>query len=287
MAADDGARAGDRRQLVRLMEFRGRDRVLEILGADDGTLDGLLDGSLDWPADAREKFDNAWRMMEMLGATAEVSGETPEPGPPDEPELAAEVEEPLPGSGGDAKPAGGGGQAEADAEPAAASGGEMVQRRRAEAAAVDEHRLALLRRDILWRARYLVVTQYLWPERGVSRQRRLSAWAVVLRLEIELIRGFQVPLPRLWQRGESWDSDRRQREISLRLDRLRDVKQREQHLLLRRLADWMLGRDEDRDEVLLRRMLDDAWQRGPVFEPSLLAAEPDWREFYRLAPPGP
>ena len=273
MAADDGAREGDRRQLGRLLGFRGRDRVLEILGVDDGTLDGLLDGTLDWPAGAREKFDNAWRMMELLGAPAEVSGETPESGPPDEPEAAA-VEEPE--------------AVAAVEEPAAASGGEMVHRRRAEAEAEAEAEAAAeRRRAILWRARYLAVTQYLWPARGVPRVRRLSAWAVVLKLEIELISSFQVPLPRLWRRGESWDAGRCLQEISLRLDRLRDVEHREKHLLLPRLADWMLGRDEDRNELLLRLLLDDALRRGPVFPPSLFAAEPDWTEFYRLVPPGP
>ena len=61
-------------------------------------------------------------------------------------------------------------------------------------------------RDVLWGARYLVVTRYMWPTRGVPRHQQLSAWAVVLRLETELIRRFQSLLPGLWER---WDAGRR------------------------------------------------------------------------------
>ena len=41
MAADDGARAGDRRHLDRRVAFRARPGPWEILGVDDGTLTGL------------------------------------------------------------------------------------------------------------------------------------------------------------------------------------------------------------------------------------------------------
>ena len=280
LETDDGARAGDRRQLGRLVEFRGRARVLEILGVDDDTLTGLLDGRLEWPADAREKFDRAWRMMEQLGAPAEVPSEPPDPAAPDEVDEAAEIKDPAPGFVGDEKPADGAGQAVVDAKPAAAAGGGMVHVRHSVAAAAQD-------RDLLWRARYLVVTRYLWPERGVPRHRRLSAWAAVLILEIELIRRFPCPLPRPWKRGERWDDGRRQQEISLRVHRLLDVERQVQRQLLRRLADWMLGRDEDPAKLLLQRLEDDAHRLGPVFPLSLTAAEPDWRELERLAPPSP
>ena len=291
MTADDGAPAGARRQLDRLVAFRGRGRVREILGVDDGTLTGLLDGTLDWPTDARGKFDRAWRMMELLGAPAEAPNGTPESGAPDGVDGTAEVEDPGPGPGGGAKPPAAGARAAVDAGPDAVGTGElMAPRRRAETAADEPVG------DLLWRARYLAVTQYLQPTRGVPRHRRLSAWAVVLRLEIDLIGSFQSPLPALWQRGEIWDADRRRQEISLRVQRLRDLgrdqeKQRlgrdQEKQRLRRLADSLLGRDQSRDELLLQQLLDDARQRAPVFPPFLLAAEPDWRELDRLVPPGP
>ena len=141
--------------------------------------------------------------------------------------------------------------------------------------------------DLLWRARYLVITRYLLPERGVPRHRRLAAWAVLLRLEIELIRHFQFPLPRLWKSEKIWDVGQRQRQISLRVEFLRCVKRREQQLHLRRLIGWLLGRDEDRDELLLQRILDDAEKRGPVDPVILVHTEPDWRELERTVGPRP
>ena len=284
MTADDGAPAGARRQLDRLVAFRGRGRVREILGVDDGTLTGLLDGTLDWPTDARGKFDRAWRMMELLGAPAEAPNGTPESGAPDGVDGTAEVEDPGPGPGpgGGAKPPAAGAQAAVDAGPDAVGTGELMAPRRRTETAADEPV-----GDLLWRARYLAVTQYLQPTRGVPRHRRLSAWAVVLRLEIDLIRSFQSPLPALWQRGEIWDADRRRQEISLRVQRLRDLGRDQKKQRLRRLADSLLGRDQSRDELLLQQLLDDARQRAPVFPPFLLAAEPDWRELDRLVPPGP
>ena len=68
-------RAMLRRQLARLISYRGRAKVREILGVDDGMLTSLLDGSLDWPADARERFDRAWELMVSLGAPEEVNKE--------------------------------------------------------------------------------------------------------------------------------------------------------------------------------------------------------------------
>ena len=267
--ADDETRAVTRRQLARLIEFRSRGRVLQVLGVDEGTLTGLLDGSADWPPDAREKFDHAWGVMVSVGAAEEVSDEADEApedeGVPDEVDQAGEVAALDPGSGGDENPAGGAEQPVVDAKPAAAAD-ERVQ-------------------DLLWRARYLVITRYLWPERGVPRHRRLSAWAVLLRLEIKLIRLFQCPLPRLWRRGQMWDAGQQRREISLRVDRLRGVKRQEKQLYLRRVVDWLRGRDEDRDEILLKRILADARNRGPVFLLSLLEAEPDWRDLDRMVPP--
>ena len=274
--ADDETRAVTRRQLARLIEFRSRGRVLQVLGVDEGTLTGLLDGSADWPPDAREKFDHAWGVMVSVGAAEEVSDEVevdgadaPELVMPDEVDEAAEVDD---------DPAGIAVQAIVDAKPAASAGGGMVHRQRIMVDPDDREQ------DMLWCARYLVVTRYLRP-RGVPRHQRLSAWAVLLRLEIELIRLFQCPLPRLWKSEKIWDVGQRQREISLRVDRLRGVKRQEKQLYLRPVVDWLLGRDEDRNERLLQRMLADARQRGAVFPLSLLEAEPDWRDLDRMVPP--
>ena len=247
MTADDGAPAGARRQLDRLVAFRGRGRVREILGVDDGTLTGLLDGTLDWPTDARGKFDRAWRMMELLGAPAEAPNGTPESGAPDGVDGTAEVEDPGPGPGpgGGAKPPAAGAQAAVDAGPDAVGTGELMAPRRRTETAADEPV-----GDLLWRARYLAVTQYLQPTRGVPRHRRLSAWAVVLRLEIDLIGRFQSPLPALWQRGEIWDADRRRQEISLRVQRLRDLgRDQEKQRLGRDQEKQRLGRDQEKQRL--------------------------------------
>ena len=199
----------------------------------------------DRPADARERFERAWRMTEQLGASAEVSGETPESGAPDEVNQAGEVEDlaPAPDSGSDEKPAAGEFPAVVDARPAAVvTDGGTIRRQRT--MVEPDERV----RDVLWGARYLVVTRYMWPTRGVPRHQQLSAWAVVLRLETELIRRFQSLLPGLWER---WDAGRRRQEMSLRVDRLRDVEREQEKLHLRRLAGWLLRRDEGRNKLLL------------------------------------
>ena len=273
MAADDETRAVTRRQLDRLISYRGRGKVLEILGVGEGMLAGLLDGSLDWPADARERFERAWRMMEQLRSLVEAPDETPEsgaPGAPDEVEQGEEVEDLAPGSGGDEKPA------------AVVTGGEMVHRRQTEAAAAADERV----QNLWWSARYLVITRYLRPP-GVPRHQRLSAWAVLLRLEIELVKGFESPLPRLWERRVRWDAGRRQREIDLQLNRLRDVKREQEKLYLRRLTRWLLGRDEDRDDLLYQRMLADALTRGLPDPLMLVSAEPNWWQLEQLVSRGP
>ena len=284
MAADDGARA--RRQLARLISYQGRAKVREILGVDDGMLTGLLGCSLDWPADARERFDRAWGLMVMLGAPEEEPDEVdeagvPESGVPEEVDGAAAVEDLAPVSGGGENPAGGAEQAVVDAKPAAAAGGGMAHRRRTEAAAAAQERA----QDLLWNARYLVVTQYLRPQ-GVPRHQRLSAWAVLLRLEIQLISRFPFPLPRLWERRVRWDAGQRQQQLSRRTGRLRNVERKQEKLHLRRLAGWLRGRNEDRNELLYQRILDDARQRGPIDSLMLVSAEPDWNQLDRMVPPG-
>ena len=271
MAADDGARAC--RQLARLISYQGRAKVREILGVDDGMLTSLLDGSLDWPADARERFDRAWGLMVMLGAPEEEPDETPEsgaPGAPDEVDQGEEAEDLAPGSGGDEKPA------------AVVTGGGMVHRRQTEAAAAADERV----QDLLWCARYLVITRHLRPC-GIPRHQRLSAWAVLLRLEIELIRHFEFPLPRLWERRVRWDADRRRQEIDRRFNCLRDVKRKEQQLYLRRLTRWLLGRDEDPNDLMLQEILDDALTRGLPDSLMLVSAEPNWWRFDRMVSRGP
>ena len=173
-------------------------------------------------------------MTEQLGASAEVSGETPESGAPDEVNQAGEVEDlaPAPDSGSDEGPAAGEFPAVVDARPAAVvTDGGTIRRQRT--MVEPDERV----RDVLWGARYLVVTRYMWPTRGVPRHQQLSAWAVVLRLEAELIRRFQSPLPGLWER---WDAGRRRQEMSLRVDRLRDVEREQEKPHLRRLAFWLL-----------------------------------------------
>ena len=270
MAADDETRAVTRRQLDRLISYRGRGKVLEILGVGEGMLAGLLDGSLDWPADARERFERAWRMMEQLRSLVEAPDETPESGAPDEVDQGEEAEGLAPGSGGDEKPA------------AVVTGGEMVHRRQTEAAAAADERV----QDLLWCARYLVITRHLRP-RGIPRHQRLSAWAVLLRLEIELIRHFEFPLPRLWERRVRWDADFRRRQITLREDRLRDVERKEQQLYWRRLGDWLLGRDEDPNDLMLQEILDDALTRGLPDSLMLVSAEPNWWRFNQIVHRGP
>ena len=299
--ADDGARA--RRQLDRLISYQGRAKVREILGVDEDTLTSLLDGSLDWPADARERFDRAWGLMVMLGAPEEEPDEVdeaaaaesgvpesgvpesgvPESGVPESgvPESGVAVEDLAPVSGGGENPAGGAEQAVVDAKPAAAAGGGMAHRRRTEAAAAADERV----QDLLWCARYLVITLHLRP-RGIPRHQRLSAWAVLLRLEIELIRHFEFPLPRLWERRVRWNADFRRRQITLREDRLRDVERKEQQLYWRRLGDWLLGRDEDPNDLMLQEILDDARTRGLPDSLMLVSAEPDWNQLDRMVPPG-
>ena len=72
-------------------------------------------------------------MTEQLGASAEVSGETPESGAPDEVNQAGEVEDlaPAPDSGSDEKPAAGEFPAVVDARPAAVvTDGGTIRRQR-------------------------------------------------------------------------------------------------------------------------------------------------------------
>ena len=292
MAADDGARA--RRQLAKMIQHQGRAIALEILGVDEDTLTSLLHGSLDWPADAREKFDHAWGVMVSVGAAEEVSDEVdeaaaaesgvPESGVPEEVDGAAAVEDFAPISGGGEELLAGAEQAVVDAKPdvVAAVVGMALQRQTAAAAATSAAQERA--QDLLWNARYLVVTQYLRPQ-GVPRHQRLSAWAVLLRLEIQLISRFPFPLPRLWERRVRWDAGQRRQQLSRRTGRLRNV-ERKQKQQLRRLAGWLRGRNEDRNELLYQRILDDARQQGLPDSLLLVSANPDWEELDRMVPPG-
>ena len=236
--------------------------------------------------------------MELLGAPAEMSDEAdeaeaaesgaPEARVPDEDDGAPEVDALAHFFVGDENSPGGAAQVVVDPKPAASTGGEMAHRRQAEdaaaASAADEQV-----QDLWWSARYLVITRYLRPP-GVPRHQRLSAWAVLLRLEIELIRGFESPLPKFGEGGkiwETWDVDRQRQEISLRVQRLEDVRREQQRLHLRRLGDWLLGRDEDRDELLYQRVLAEACQHGPVVSWMLFDTNPNWWRFEQLVPPGP
>ena len=308
MAADDGARA--RRQLARLISYQGRAKVREILGVDEDTLTSLLDGSLDWPADARERFDRAWGLMVMLGAPEEEPDEGDEaPGEriTDGVDQAGEVENlaPAPDPGGDGNPVAGAEQPVVDPKLAAAAGGEMtpgsggavrtvvdakpdavvpregVDHRRQTAAAAAISAADEQLQDLWWSARCLVITRYLRPP-GVPRHQRLSAWAVLLRLEIQLISRFPFPLPLLWARRVIWNADRQRREIDLRLNRLQHVKREQEKLYLRRLSGWLLGRDEDRDKLLLERVLDDARQQGTPDSLLLVDVNPNWWQFAQL-----
>ena len=312
MAADDGARA--RRQLARLISYRGRAKVREILGVDDGMLTSLLDGSLDWPADARERFDRAWDLMVMLGAPEEEPDEVDEaPGEriTDGVDQAGEVENlaPAPGLGGDGNPVAGAEQPVVDPKLAAAAGGEMtpgsggavrtvvdakpdavvpregVDHRRQTAAAAAISAADEQLQDLWWSARCLVITRYLRPP-GVPRHQRLSAWAVLLLLEIQLISRFPFPLPRLWERRVRWDAGQRQQQLSRRTGRLRNVERKQEKLHLRRLAGWLRGRDEDPNDLMLQEILDEARQRGPIDSLMLVSAEPDWNQLDRMVPPG-
>jgi hypothetical protein len=217
-------------------------------------------------------------------AAAAESG-VPESGVPEEVDGAAAVEDLAPVSGGGENPAGGAEQAVVDAKPdvVAAVVGMALQRQTAAAAATSAAQERA--QDLLWNARYLVVTQYLRPQ-GVPRHQRLSAWAVLLRLEIQLISRFPFPLPRLWERRVRWDAGQRQQQLSRRTGRLRNVERKQEKLHLRRLAGWLRGRNEDRNELLQQRILDDARQRGPIDSLMLVSAEPDWNQLDRMVPPG-
>ena len=293
--ADDGARDEARRRLDRLVSYQGRSRVRDVLGIDDATLTGLLDGSLAWSPGARERFDRAWGVLEQLGAPAEVSAAEDEVGSPgsavpesemsDEVDEAAEVGDLTPVSRGGEEPAPGAAQIVVDSKPTAPIGGGRVHRRQAEGPGAAAERGRQL--QLLWWARFLVVTHYMWPTQGISRHQRLSAWAVLLRWEIELIESWEFPLPRLRRNREIWDEGRRRGEITFRVQRLGDVRREQGRLHLRRLADWLLKRDEDPEEALRKRVLDEAGRRGPVLPIGLFAAEPDWVELARLAPRGP
>ena len=313
MAADDGARA--RRQLARLISYRGRAIAREILGVDDGMLTSLLDGSLDWPADARERFDRAWDLMVSVGAAEEEPDEVDEaPGEriTDGVDQAGEVENlaPAPGLGGDGNPVAGAEQPVVDPKLAAAAGGEMtpgsggavrtvvdakpdavvpregVDHRRQTAAAAAISAADEQLQDLWWSARCLVITRYLRPP-DVPRHQRLSAWAVLLRLEIQLISRFPFPLPRLWERRVRWDAGQRRQQLSRRTGRLRNVERKQEKLHLRRLAGWLRGRDENPNDLMLQEILDEARQRGPIDSLMLVSAEPDWNQLDRMVPPGP
>ena len=290
--ADDGARDEARRRLDRLVSYQGRSRVREVLGIDDATLTGLLEGSLAWPPGARERFDRAWGVLEQLGAPAEVSPAEDEAGAAgsavpdsemsDEVDEAAEVDDSAPVPRGGEEPAA---RIVVDSKPTAPTGGGRVHHRQAEGPGAAAERGQQL--QLLWWARFLVVTEYMWPTGGIPRQQRLSAWAVLLRWEIELIESWEFPLPRLRRNREIWDEGRRRREISFRVQRLGDVRRERGRLHLRRLADWLLKRDEDPEEALRKRVLDEAGRRGPPLPIGLFAAEPDWVALDRLAPRGP
>ena len=297
--ADDGA--GSRRRLERLVSYQGRARVREVLGVDDATLTSLLDRSLDWPADAREKFDRAWGLMELLGAPAEESNwedeagaaesGAPEPEADDEVAEAPEAEDVDHCSGGYGNPAAAEVRAVVVPKPPAPTGAREVHRRQPEGDAASSEGLRRLQRlELLWRARHRVLARYLWQTRGVPLHQWLLAWAVLLRLEIELIRGFETPLPKLREGGkgwERWDEDRRRRGISLRVQRLGDVRRARAGLHLRRLCDWLMGRDEDREEVLLKWAVAEAGRSPPLLLISVLSVKPDWEELDRRVPPGP
>ena len=277
-----------RRQLERLVSYQGRSRVREVLGVDEVTLTGLLDGGLDWPAGAREHFDRAWSVMEQLGVPAEESDEEdearePESGAPGEVDQPPEVEDRSLGSSGNEDPVAGASPPVVDAEFIAPfTSEELVHRRKAVAAVVAAEGV----QDLLWTARYLVITGYLRPA-GVSRHQRLSAWAVLLRLEIELINRFEYPLPLQWAKRVKWTGERRRWQTSLRVRRLEEVRRKQRRQHLRRLADWFLQRDEDREQLLLERVLDDARRRGTPDPLKLLSATPNWRQFHRMIPRGP
>lgn len=276
-----------RRQLERLVSYQGRSRVREVLGVDDATLTGLVDGGLDWPADAREHLDRAWRVMEQLGVAAEESDEEDEAGEleseaPGEVDQAPEVAARAPASGGDEDPVSNSPPGVVDAESdAPVTTEDALPLRKSVAAAVAAERV----QDLLWSARYLLITGYLRPA-GVSRHHRLSAWAVLLRLEIELINRFEYPLPLEWAKRVKWTGERRRAEISLRVRRLGKVRRKQQRQHLRRLADWLMKRDEDRDQLLFERVLDDARHQGTADPLKLLSATPNWRQFHRMVSPG-
>ena len=290
--AEDGERDEASRRLDRLVSYQGRSRVREVLGIDDATLTGLLEGSLAWLPGPRERFERAWGVLDQLGVSAEVAPAEDEAGAADsavpdseifgEVDDAAEADDLPPVSRGGEEPAA---RIIGDPGPTAPTGAGRVHPRQAVATGAVAERRRQLR--LLWWARFVVVTEYMWPTQGIPRHQRLAAWALLLRMEIYLIGKWEFPLPWLRLRGERWDEERRQREISLRVQRLGDVRRAQGRLHLRRLALWLLKRDEDAEEALRKRVLDEARREKPRLSASLLGAEPDWVALDRLAPRGP
>ena len=70
---DDDARAKAAEHLKELVSNRGRDRLRDVLGVDDGTMTGLMTASLDWPEEVWKKFRDYSLEWENTSATAPAS----------------------------------------------------------------------------------------------------------------------------------------------------------------------------------------------------------------------
>ena len=107
----------------------------------------------------------------------------------------------------------------------------------------------------MWRARSLAIsTQFNLDSQYAEH---LAALAVIAEIELCLIMYFMdsVPTP-----GESWDSERRERAMDLRLARLRWVRRQQEHRYtgLRGLWNWAMGQRRVTGKDLYDRMLREA-----------------------------
>ena len=234
----------DRSQaLEALIGFRGRDRVIEILGIDEDTLTGLLDGTQEWPHGARERFSASWDLLAGLGAVLEdvqavTSGEESSGEPGKGPGGLAPVNLAM----------------QVPAETTAAEGRD-ASNRPSEAVGMspvpnrdeirDRRREGLFGILHLARMRQLRVNPY---------HERLTLTEVVAQIELVLIGLFKVSVP---EPGEEWNSERRDREVDKRIARLRwaEREQEREFSGFRGLWNWLCGKKRLSREDLYRKLV--------------------------------
>ena len=171
-------RARDAKRLDILIAYRGRERVREMLGIDDPTLDGLLSGSGDWPQGAWDRFQRALDNFQRVGHPVEVDDDVL-PGKVEEadmtPDDATEGAEETDNSVQDvAGPHAVNGSSDGPGEADMAAG---------------DIRAPQWRYESLWKVRDLGISRYL--RRDVPDHKQLAALQVVIAMEMALIFGWK------------------------------------------------------------------------------------------------